>query len=269
MSKYGDDPLWADITPILQDDGGPNPLAAILYKESYSEAMSYLRAVMAQNERSERALSLTEDVIASSPAHYTVWLYRAKVLFTLNKDLKEELEWMNPTALKHQKNYQIWHHRRMMIEKLQQRGEEVDVESEIRFLDQMFAKDAKNYHVWSYKQWLVKTFDLWDTGEIEWSESMLETDVRNNSVWNYRWYLNFGKDDGAAVKDDAVREREIEYALPWQFVLQNADAVTDSQNPRFALRLRTRARGIISAASSGSRSCRVRHCRALLSNSHP
>ncbi len=73
MGKYSDSPEWSDIVPIPQDDGGPNPLAAIAYDDEYSEAMSYLRAVMAKNEYSERVLELTEDVIGMNPAHYTVW----------------------------------------------------------------------------------------------------------------------------------------------------------------------------------------------------
>lgn len=73
MSKYADDPAWADVIPLPQDDGGPNPLAAISYTPEYSEAMSYLRAVMAANEHSERVLDLTEDIIDMNPAHYTVW----------------------------------------------------------------------------------------------------------------------------------------------------------------------------------------------------
>lgn len=71
--KLEDSEEWRDIVPIPQDEGGPNPLAAIAYTESYSEAMSYLRAVMAEDEKSERALSLTERIIDMNPAHYTVW----------------------------------------------------------------------------------------------------------------------------------------------------------------------------------------------------
>ena len=73
MGKYSDSEAWADIVPIPQDDGGPNPLAAIAYTEEYSEAMSYLRAVMAKDEKSDRSLALTEDIIRLNPAHYTVW----------------------------------------------------------------------------------------------------------------------------------------------------------------------------------------------------
>lgn len=73
MGIYADSEHWKDIVPIAQDDGGPNPLAAIAYTEEYSEAMSYLRAVMAKDEQSERVLSLTEHIISMNPAHYTVW----------------------------------------------------------------------------------------------------------------------------------------------------------------------------------------------------
>lgn len=79
MSKYSDSPEWEDVVPIPQDDGGPNPLAAIAYTEEYSEAMSYLRAVMANDEKSDRVLSLTEDVIRMNPAHYTTWYFGPEV----------------------------------------------------------------------------------------------------------------------------------------------------------------------------------------------
>lgn len=77
-NKYSSSPDWVDITPIPLDDGskdgeGPAPLASIAYPSAYAEATAYLRAVMAKNEMSERALKLTTDVIMMNPAHYTVW----------------------------------------------------------------------------------------------------------------------------------------------------------------------------------------------------
>lgn len=35
-------------------------------------------------------------------------IYRAKIVFALEKDLIEELEWLNRVSLKYLKNYQIW-----------------------------------------------------------------------------------------------------------------------------------------------------------------
>jgi len=70
---YASHPMFADVTPIPQDDG-PHPLAQIAYSDDYREAMSYLRALMVgEGEKSERALYLTADMIALNPAHYTVW----------------------------------------------------------------------------------------------------------------------------------------------------------------------------------------------------
>jgi protein farnesyltransferase/geranylgeranyltransferase type-1 subunit alpha len=163
---------------------------------------------MAANEYSERALALTEDLIDMNPAHYTVWLYRARVLFALNSDLRQELEWLNETALDHQKNYQIWHHRMLVVDKLD------DCEGEGEFVERMFEKDAKNYHVWSYRQWLVKRFGLWEKGELEFTEKLIERDVRNNSAWNHRWYVINGRevDVVPGVTDERIRDREVEFA---------------------------------------------------------
>jgi protein farnesyltransferase/geranylgeranyltransferase type-1 subunit alpha len=73
MGKYSDDPKWADVTPLPQDDIVPKPLASISYPDDYVEATGYLRAVMAANEMSPRVLDVTADIIDMNPAHYTVW----------------------------------------------------------------------------------------------------------------------------------------------------------------------------------------------------
>ncbi|WPH03745.1 Hypothetical protein R9X50_00662800 [Acrodontium crateriforme] len=208
MSKYFEDPAWADITPLPLEDGGPNALAQIAYSAEYDELMQYLRAVMAANEYSPRVLALTEDLIELNPAHYTVWLYRFQCLVALQSDLQRELAWLNETALVHLKNYQIWHHRNLIVDRLG------SSEGEARFVERMFERDAKNYHVWSYRQWLVTRFDLWEQGELEFTERMIESDVRNNSAWNHRWFIVNGREEQGVpgVSDPAIRAREIQFA---------------------------------------------------------
>ncbi|KAA8649061.1 hypothetical protein EYZ11_003695 [Aspergillus tanneri] len=231
--SYSTDPEWASIQPIQLDEGsesGALPLATIAYPPEYLEATSYLRAVMAANEMSERALKLTEDIISMNPAHYTVWIYRAKILFALEKDLNEELEWLNRVSFKYLKNYQIWQHRQVLMSSTIHFP--TPPPKEFDFLMKMFAQDSKNYHVWTYRHWLVRHFKLWDAPrEIQDVESLLTSDVRNNSAWNHRFMLRFGPrgddepDAGVpnsngppsekgklAIVDEDLVDAELEYA---------------------------------------------------------
>ncbi|KAI9889815.1 MAG: CAAX geranylgeranyltransferase alpha subunit [Vezdaea aestivalis] len=206
--SYSNDPLWADVVPIPQDDGGPNALATIAYSDEYSEATSYLRAVMAADEHSERGLALTAHLVSLNPSHYTVWLFRAATLFALDKDLREEIAWLNEIALIHLKNYQIWHHRQLLMDRLG------DPSGEAAFIRAMFDEDAKNYHVWSYRAWLVRRFELWDS-ELPDIERLLREDVQNNSAWNHRYYCVFGRGERVGHEPKVapqIVEREISFA---------------------------------------------------------
>lgn len=229
---YCSSPLWSDLTPIpLQDtatDLSSAPaLATIAYSPRYVDAMSYLRALMAQNEYSERALSLTADIITMNPAHYTVWLYRSRTLRELGdregsqgylRRLKEELAWLDDgVCARNLKNYQVWHHRQTLVAAL------ADVpRGEIEFLKGILDLDAKNYHVWTYRQWLCGHFPtlLEDEQELRAVEGMIEEDVRNNSAWNHRYFLCFGAEElkrkkegmGGTVVDEELVDREVEYA---------------------------------------------------------
>jgi protein farnesyltransferase/geranylgeranyltransferase type-1 subunit alpha len=89
---YCENPEWADVSPIPQDDG-PNPLVPIAYSKECnvvnnsvckvkqnlisfyidSDAMDYFRAVTRTNEKSQRVLTLIQNIIDMNPAHYTVW----------------------------------------------------------------------------------------------------------------------------------------------------------------------------------------------------
>lgn len=70
--------------------------------------MDYFRAVTSTNEKSLRVLSLIQDIIEMNPAHYTVWNYRQEVLFALNSDLEEELNYIDEIIDEQAKNYQVW-----------------------------------------------------------------------------------------------------------------------------------------------------------------
>ncbi|WRT68448.1 uncharacterized protein IL334_005424 [Kwoniella shivajii] len=205
--------LWTDIQPIPQDDG-PNPVVPIMYSEEYRDAMDYFRAVAAAEERSERALELTETVIRLNPAHYTVWQYRMATLLELKKDLKEELQLMNEFAVQNLKSYQVWHHRLLLLTHISPK----DPSSEVEYIHQSLLPDPKNYHTWAYLHWLYSHFYTlgrisekhWQD-ETQWCEEMLGMDGRNNSAWGWRWYLRVARPEAQNGKD--ALKHELSYAL--------------------------------------------------------
>ncbi|OWP05686.1 protein farnesyltransferase/geranylgeranyltransferase type I alpha subunit [Marssonina coronariae] len=179
-------------------------------------------------EHSPRVLRLTEHIISLNAAHYTVWLYRASTLFALGRPVEEELQWVNGVALENQKNYQIWHHRQLLIDHLyptmaaDAAALQALAESEIAFLTRMLAEDSKNYHVWSYRQYLVRKLDLFRPTELASIETLLRQDVRNNSAWSHRFFVVFSDPAyctagcPATQADprvpDAIIEREMEFS---------------------------------------------------------
>lgn len=168
---------------------------------------------MAVEECSPRALRLTEHVISMNPAHYTVWLYRFKVLSFLKIPIPEEIEWLNAVSLANLKNYQIWHHRQLLMDYyFPAISAEPDTikklaRSETAFIKQMLDEDTKNYHVWSYRQYLVGKLGMWDVPELGATQNMIEEDVRNNSAWSHRFYLVFS-DPKYATPNSAPTERD-------------------------------------------------------------
>ncbi|PFH61001.1 hypothetical protein XA68_18419 [Ophiocordyceps unilateralis] len=190
------DPEWDDVVPIPQSEP-EDALAKIAYPEDYAEAVSYLRAVMAADERSPRCLRLTELVISMNPAHYTVWLYRFQLIRSLQVHVPEEMQWLDRLALEHLKNYQIWHHRQLLIDyylpAIAADDEAVKAlgRSETTFIGTMLAQDTKNYHVWSYRQYLVEKLGLWTATELASTQSFIEDDLRNNSAWSHRFFIVF------------------------------------------------------------------------------
>lgn len=191
--------------------------------------MSYLRAVMSKKEYSPRCLQLTQHIINMNPAHYTVWLYRAANIFALQLSIPDEIEWLNDVALANLKNYQIWHHRHLLVEHYYPTiSSDPDAltnfaKQERDFLIAILAEDTKNYHVWSYRSWLVGKLGMWeDAEELKSIETLIDEDVRNNSAWSHRFFLVFSNPKyatpgkGATQKDDKVTQelvdREVQYA---------------------------------------------------------
>lgn len=183
---------WADIVPIQQYESS-NPLAPIFYTVEYQDATDYFRGIVKKGEKSPRVLELTEAIIRINPAHYSAWQYRYETLLELSADLTTELKLMDELGVKFLKNYQVWHHRRLLVTLTK------SPRAELEFIQKGLEVDEKNYHTWSYRQWLLAHFDgitsdqgnIWD-GELNFVDVMLTKDVRNNSAWHHRFFVVWG-----------------------------------------------------------------------------
>jgi len=206
-------PEWADVVPLPQDDG-LNPVCPIAYTDQFRETMDYFRAIIKLNELSPRALDLTTEAISLNSANYTAWFFRRKLLHVLIPPAnspqaadspytwRKELEYLNEMGRASPKNYQVWHHRRIVIENLD------DVSQELSFTGEVLEEDAKNYHAWAHRQWVLDTYQVWEN-ELNYVEQLLKLDLENNSAWNQRFFI-ITKTSGFTPE---VIQREINYAF--------------------------------------------------------
>lgn len=195
-------------------------------------AISYLRAVMAAEEYSPRCLRLTDLVIDMNASHYTVWLYRFKIIQHLQLPVPDEIKWLNEVALNNLKNYQIWHHRQLLLDyyypiltmdSANAAAAAADfARTEREFIATMLAEDTKNYHVWSYRLSMVKKLNQFNTAEFASTQNLIEDDVRNNSAWSHRFFLTCSDPEhstpGSTPTEhdpkipDSIIDKEIKYA---------------------------------------------------------
>lgn len=212
---------WSDVTPLPQDDG-PNPVAAIAYREEFRETMDYFRAIYRADERSPRVLDLTRRAILMNPGNYTVWHFRRQIVETLDSDLQEELDFVEKIASGNSKNYQLWHHRRWVAEKL---GSNATL-NELKFTKKILSIDSKNYHAWSHRQWVLQALGGWED-ELDYCHRLLEEDVFNNSAWNQRYFVITRSPLLGGL--EAMRESEVRYTTkailtypenesPWRYL---------------------------------------------------
>jgi protein farnesyltransferase/geranylgeranyltransferase type-1 subunit alpha len=231
MMKVEDlDSVFADVTPIPQDDG-PHPVCAIDYNDDFIQAYDYMRAILKADEQSDRALELTALCLQFNPANYTVWHFRRKCLAnnsTSDEVLEPELELASRLGGSNPKNYQIWYHRRAMLEAY---GLQMYMaRKELNYVASVLSEDAKNYHAWTHRQWILRTVDSEDfwKAELEFSHKLIIQDVRNNSAWNQRWFASHRGLQKPLDADNA--QKEADYAIngakldpynesPWRYLI--------------------------------------------------
>ncbi|KAI6214309.1 hypothetical protein M3Y94_00252300 [Aphelenchoides besseyi] len=200
---YKDRADWKDVSPIYMSDS-ENAIVRISHTDSFTDAFAYFRAILHQNEMSERALELTTMCSQLNPANYSVWQFRRNILKALNKNLDSEFKFSSEMISENPKNYQIWHHRRMLVDWTK------DPSRELSFTASILVSDPKNYHAWQHRQFIVEKYNLFTDDEISYSNMLLSGDLRNNSVWNYRYFIVQNLSN--AFTDKSLVDREVEFA---------------------------------------------------------
>ncbi|MCL4120982.1 UNVERIFIED_CONTAM: hypothetical protein GTU68_024970 [Idotea baltica] len=146
------------------------------------------------------------------------FLCRRKIIKHINYDLHQELDFCREMIEFNPKNYQVWHHRRVIVEWLG------DPSKELRLTTIIFALDAKNYHAWEHRQWVLSTFNLFGE-EMQYVEYLIEEDIRNNSAWNQRFFtvsMTTGFSDDVIEREVSFARRAIDKLVnnesPWNFL---------------------------------------------------
>jgi protein farnesyltransferase/geranylgeranyltransferase type-1 subunit alpha len=250
--------VFDDIEPLPvggdNNDGGG--VAAIDYTVEFRTAFGYFRALQERNERSPRALKLTATCLQLNAGNYTVWQYRRQCLDNIMSGsaaggeassttaaavvivVQQELAFTARLAGPNPKNYQIWHHRRALLEKKECATTESMVREELAYLSHVLSHDSKNYHAWSHRMWLMGhqpgdgstdgagngngagNGALWND-EMAFVEHMISEDARNNSAWNYRWFLLRHRGHAGTITTTTTK------TMPPRVVLSPAQAVEE------------------------------------------
>jgi protein farnesyltransferase/geranylgeranyltransferase type-1 subunit alpha len=191
---------------------GARDVARPAYEDAYEDAVAALERAMARRARAalegddggttarewtpEDGAEAAARVLETCGAHYTAWAFRMRCVEDAvdareaeagTATLRDELAFAEAQTTKNPKNYQVWNHARMVLERADAAGAFEGLR------DRAFAHanaalmlDGKNIHAWSHRAWLVERCDAWEE-EMAFTEEMLAEDWMNNSAWNARF----------------------------------------------------------------------------------
>jgi protein farnesyltransferase/geranylgeranyltransferase type-1 subunit alpha len=71
--------------------------------------------------------------------------YRREILRALGADISDELLYCEEMIYDNPKNYQVWHHRKTLV------NESGKFEGELAFTALQLQEEPKNYHAWQYR----------------------------------------------------------------------------------------------------------------------
>ena len=172
---------FLDYTPSISTDSYVKDLFGEFY------------ALVEAGEKSLRAIDLASEVIKLNSANYTAWQFRRWCIsgldFSVDK-LLLELGTVDVWCANNPKSYQVWYHRRWVIDAIwkhsKDRAAEL-LEHELGMIEKLIEVEPKCYNAWSHRGYLAGLFSLFESNrELEFTAKVIDNDIRNNSAWSYR-----------------------------------------------------------------------------------
>jgi len=194
------------------DGDGARDVARPAYEDAYEDAVAALERAMARRARAalegddggttarewtpEDGAEAAARVLETCGAHYTAWAFRMRCVEDAvdareaeagTATLRDELAFAEAQTTKNPKNYQVWNHARMVLERADAAGAVEGLrDGAFAHANAALMLDGKNIHAWSHRAWLVERCDAWEE-EMAFTEEMLAEDWMNNSAWNARF----------------------------------------------------------------------------------
>lgn len=194
------------------DGDGARDVARPAYEDAYEDAVAALERALARRARAalegddggttarewtpEDGAEAAARVLETCGAHYTAWAFRMRCVEDAvdareaeagTATLRDELAFAEAQTTKNPKNYQVWNHARMVLERADAAGAFEGLrDGAFAHANAALMLDGKNIHAWSHRAWLVERCDAWEE-EMAFTEEMLAEDWMNNSAWNARF----------------------------------------------------------------------------------
>jgi hypothetical protein len=180
--------------------------------QEYLAAEEALLEARNTNTLTPDTIPVIRCLVDHNEGHYTAWVMLRKIIGTDSLDLlSQELFWTREFCKAHPKGYQVWHHRQVLCERLNneqlvqeevamvtgemvryydivlplmERALETGVDFELD--DDSECIDPKNYHAWLYLLWMCRRWPKVTRGLMgEACRKLLELDPDNNSATNF------------------------------------------------------------------------------------
>ncbi|KAL7713300.1 Geranylgeranyl transferase type-2 subunit alpha [Entamoeba marina] len=135
-------------------------------------------------------LTTNTNILYIAPQNYQYWNERKRFIIQLQEDdtcdvdalLQNELDLVVKLLPSNSKCYAIWHHRRWIIERMNN----VNWELEMKLCSKMIGADSRNFHCWGYYLYVLDKGEITVEKDFEFTTQQINKNFSNYSAWHHR-----------------------------------------------------------------------------------